>query len=376
MKKLLYICPACFLDHEFGILRGLNKYFDLHWIVIFNNNLNYHYTPNDILDFCTENNISVEIFTQSARARNPNRIISCFRLLQKVKGLKPDLIYVEVFTDPYFLILTRLFLNYKRVVVGVHDVVFHKKFGSIFNKLTDKLCYRLFNNFHVFSNNQKDVLIRKYPNKNVFVARLFLNVFLKDIGLQPDNKDGSPISNKVKFLFFGIVRYNKGLNFLIEAGNKLAKEYNNFKITVAGKCENPDYYTSLVEEQDAFEIKLYQIPEKQVPLLFSQADFLVLPYRDVTQSGPLLIAFRYNVPIIASDFPGFREYITDGREGFLFEPESIDALYECMKKIMQMSREDIGQMKANVAEYVKKEINIDSIVSKYVAFLNKTADNS
>jgi len=200
---------------------------------------------------------------------------------------------------------------------------------------------------------------------------LFLNMFLdKQKGLV-DNQLNHPKSNSVNFLFFGVVRYSKGLDILIKAGNILAKEYANFKIIIAGKCDNPGDYTALIEEHNAFDLKLHQIPEENIPTLFSQADFLILPYRDVTQSGPLLIAFKHSVPVIGSDFPGFREYVINCENGFLFEPENTNALLVCMRKVMQMSPAEIGQMKKKVSEFVENEIKLDRIVGKYISFFNE-----
>ena len=43
----------------------------------------------------------------------------------------------------------------------------------------------------------------------------------------------------------------------------------------------------------------------------------MLPYQDVAQSGPHMIAYNYNLPVIASDIEGFAERVEDGENSFL-----------------------------------------------------------
>jgi len=46
----------------------------------------------------------------------------------------------------------------------------------------------------------------------------------------------------------------------------------------------------------------------------------------VSQSGPTKIAFNYNLPIIASNLPGFSDEILEGVNGYLFEPGNVEDL--------------------------------------------------
>lgn len=59
-----------------------------------------------------------------------------------------------------------------------------------------------------------------------------------------------------------------------------------------------------------------RIDDEEIPELFTKSDYLVLPYEDVAQSGPHMIAYNYNLPVIASDIDGFKERVVDGENGF------------------------------------------------------------
>ncbi len=85
----------------------------------------------------------------------------------------------------------------------------------------------------------------------------------------------------------------------------------------------------------------------------------------------MLIAYNYNVPVIASDFPGFREYIEGGKNGFLFKPENVDSLTKYMEHVLKMSSGEHKKIKENLEQFVENEISLYSIINKYVDFFDK-----
>jgi len=55
-------------------------------------------------------------------------------------------------------------------------------------------------------------------------------------------------------------------------------------------------------------------------LYFKAADVLVLPYKEIFQSGVLFLAYSFGLPVIATDVGSFREDIVEGYTGFLCKP--------------------------------------------------------
>ena len=60
----------------------------------------------------------------------------------------------------------------------------------------------------------------------------------------------------------------------------------------------------------------------EIILYFQEADYLVLPYDESTQSGPLLIAYNYNIPVIASDIELFKTMVCDKQNGSYLKKET------------------------------------------------------
>ena len=62
------------------------------------------------------------------------------------------------------------------------------------------------------------------------------------------------------------------------------------------------------------------IPDEETELYLKGADVLVLPYKDIFQSGVLFLAYSFGLPVVATDVGSFREEIVEGRTGFLCQP--------------------------------------------------------
>ena len=70
--------------------------------------------------------------------------------------------------------------------------------------------------------------------------------------------------------------------------------------------------------------------------LFSAADVVVLPYRNVWQSAVLFQAFSYARSVLASALGGFIETIREGKTGYLFPAGDRNALAQ---RLVELSRD-------------------------------------
>ncbi|MDP4227559.1 MAG: glycosyltransferase family 4 protein, partial [Bacteroidota bacterium] len=326
------------------------------------------YDETDVRQYCHDNQVKTIIYSRKYRRRSPYSLKIDFSIIRSIKAFRPSVIYFETIEDIYLNLLTLLFLKRKQIVVGIHDVQPHPKFIGGFHRLNNLLYFKAFKNYQFFSQTQMELFNKQYSGKNTYLARMLL----KDYGDPPSTKRMNT-NGQFNFLFFGAIRYNKGLEFLIEAAQRLAQTGARFKVTIAGLTDHFDIYERLINQRNLFDLQIRIIPNKEIPRLFSEADYLVLPYRDVTQSGPLLISYRYRVPVIASDFPGFREYIKNGENGFLFEAGNIDALEKCMENVLLMSGKRKAMIKNNLEKFIAGNISEESILLSYSNLFNKIA---
>jgi glycosyltransferase involved in cell wall biosynthesis len=360
MKTIVYISYDFFLDVDYPILPELSKQYELFWIVFTKFSLTPRFTYQEIKEFALKHSILLEIYEINTRFRNPKQLVEKFKFTLWLKKLNADFYYFNSFADPYLPVLVKLFLKKKKVVVAIHDVANHQNTNSISRRLFNAFCFSVFKNYHIFSLHQKEIFLKNHPKKNILLARLCL----KDFGPSKINKTNT----KINFLFFGVIQYYKGVDCLIRATNLLAQDFKNFTVTIAGYCDDFSSYQNLIQNPSFFKLNINVVPSNEIATLFKNADFLVLPYRDVSQSGPLKIAYNYNIPVIASNFPGFNEYIINGVNGYLFEPNNSNALYEVMKSVLCQTSEETDKIKSNLKEFVEQELKLENIIAKYIGF--------
>ena len=140
-------------------------------------------------------------------------------------------------------------------------------------------------------------------------------------------------------LFFGQVDEYKGIETLIDAASLLVKENPAVVLIIAGKPKRHLHYAvqlkskaeKMLPENNVL-FRLQFVPVDEVELYFAAADCLVLPYRRIYQSGVIFLAYRFGLPIIATDVGSFHEDIIDGVTGFICKPDDAEDMAEKLRK--------------------------------------------
>lgn len=144
-------------------------------------------------------------------------------------------------------------------------------------------------------------------------------------------------------LFFGQIKSVKGLDVLLRALRIQCEKKANVHLLVAGKLWKDDFdiYQRIIDDGD-FDGKLTlhvrYIADSEVDVYYSAADCVVLPYRKIYQSGVLLMAMSYGVPVIVSDLGGMLEVVTHRQTGLVFEQGNEQDLAEKIDLLMSNSR--------------------------------------
>jgi glycosyltransferase involved in cell wall biosynthesis len=152
------------------------------------------------------------------------------------------------------------------------------------------------------------------------------------------------------FLFFGQIKQVKGLDIAIRALADLRRSVSNARLLIAGRPWKTKLseYTMLIKELHLENNVIMHsgfIPREKVDLYYYSSDAVLLPYRKIYQSGVLLMAMSYGIPVIASNLPGMRDTILENENGLLFTVDDSHALSQRMLAIIenQYLAERIGQ---------------------------------
>lgn len=153
------------------------------------------------------------------------------------------------------------------------------------------------------------------------------------LGLSPEEKI---------ILFFGQIKEVKGLDILIQSLPEVLKRYPSLKLLIAGKVwkDNLSTYEKIISNYSLRNNVIFHthyIPDNEVSNYYCASDLVVLPYRRIYQSGVLLMAMSYKIPVLASDIPGMTEIIVDGQNGYTFKSEDVEDLSQKIIKIFSNS---------------------------------------
>lgn len=361
--SITWLTGSCFFDVDAPLIPVLQKYYDIHWVIIYHKDS--YFSEEDMYQHIRINNINGKIYKLPKRMRSYSSFQVYREFINYAKKLKTDLYYINFIGIPYLWPL--IFLSsipQKKVIYPCHDFKDHLNVKNRrLYQLTKKFIFKTFKNFQFFSQTQLKLFSQEYHNKKTFYAPLTL----KDFG-SPTSKT-SPL--KTTFLFFGNIRENKGLEILIQASNLLYEKYGNkFVIKICGNCNNWDFYKKYIQYYECLDLQIQNIPNEDIPNLFQSTSYLILPYKDVTQSGPLLIAYNYNIPVIASNHDGFKEYIKHQFNGFIFENNNSYSLFQVMSDILD-DKYNYSTIYNNLSTFIKENVSFDSIIKKYIEGFNQ-----
>ena len=226
----------------------------------------------------------------------------------------------------------------KRIVLTAHNVNAGKRDSkdTWLNRFTLRIQYRLTNHMFVHTEKMKGELLEEFGvhGARVTVIPFGINNAVPNTSLTPaDAKQRLELrKNEKTILFFGRITPYKGLEYLIAAFRQILCLDQNYRLIIAGNPDRCEGYWRAIREEIHDYVKKGQIllkanfiPDDETEVYFKAADVVVLPYRDIYQSGVLFLGHSFGLPVVAADVGSLKDEIVEGKTGFLFRPEdSVD----------------------------------------------------
>ncbi|MBY3184303.1 glycosyltransferase family 4 protein [Rhizobium sp. 25PS6] len=130
----------------------------------------------------------------------------------------------------------------------------------------------------------------------------------------------------LRVLLFGRIFAYKGLEHLIRAEAMLKDLLPNLRITVAGRGDDPWIFQPLMGDAGRYDIRNRFIEDMEVAQLFLDADIVVLPYTEASQSGVLNLAAAFGKPVIVTDVGELRATVLPNGLGMVVPPGDVEQL--------------------------------------------------
>lgn len=247
-------------------------------------------------------------------------------------------------------------------IVAVHDVIPHdgNKAMTLCNFVTSQMA--------------DHVILRNYMYKEVLSKRYRIPIKkITCFELWRDYPKQTPVVHTGVFLCFGRIRRYKGFDKLLQ----IVERTPNIDYRVVGEPDKESM--PLVERLKQYEnvcVVDHEVTDQQMVEEFKNADWLVLPYTEATQSGVITDACRFSRPSIAFNVGAISEQIADQISGFLIPEGDVDAFAKKIEELSCISTEALEGFANAAYEYGYHKYSADVAAEKFLATLEVIGENA
>ena len=314
------------------------------------------------------------------------------RVVGRVGKMKPDVVLLGDVRFPFDLFPLMLLARKARVFAdichNVHPYSAGGKSGGLFDRSAwrgwfYRRIYHLFDVVFVHFQRNRDEFAATFgvaPEKIGVIVHGNEGIF--ELLRAPDVNASTlrrrlGIGDEPVVLFFGTLSRYKGTDILLQAFPRIHRE-TGAKLVLAGY----PFHDFDVDEHRALAAKLgisdsvVWVPEyldsREVAAWMELASVMVLPYRDIYQSGAIHVAQTFGVPIVASAIGAMQDVIEHEESGLLVPPENPDALGDAILRLLQ-DRGLAKRLGARAAEDARGPFSWEAIAATILSALRRAA---
>src|ERR1700722_6064577 len=317
------------------------------------------------------------------------------RLICYAAASKPKLFHILWNNKFEYFDRTLLMLYYrilgKKIVLPAHNVNADRRDSrdSLLNRITLRMQYRLSHQIFVHTEKMKSELIEQFGVRgaSITVIPFGINNAVPNTSLSPSEAKRQLVlgDDQRAILFFGRITPYKGLEYLIAAFRQAVSSCKNYRLIIAGRPDRCELYWNTIRQDIHEEVRTGQIllradfiPDEEAEVYFKAADVLVLPYKDIYQSGVLFTGYNFGLPVIAADVGSMRDEIVEHKTGFVFKPEDPADLARVIEQYFSSDLyTDLSNRRREISDFVTERHSWDIVgqmtASVYAGLLQMTS---
>lgn len=273
---------------------------------------------------------------------------------------------IHFLTAEYVLGYYVFFFSKRKLFYTVHDAIPHYTI-KLSQLLSKKNLYELFflqiptcilqrycDNLVTNSSEQVKYLENKFKNKKVLFHQFPSLVSTKMVN---GTKCCPELINERNYiLYFGTIHPYKGVDLLYQA-YVFNEKVQKYKLVIAGKGNINFNMKGDIADRVILINRFIQ--DDELRFLFENAKCIVYPYRTITQSGVLSLAYYFHTPLLISDLQFFDDSVIEGETALLFEKgEFVDL--SCKLSYL-LENIDLEAMKNAQLEYYKRHFSVEAL---------------
>jgi glycosyltransferase involved in cell wall biosynthesis len=172
---------------------------------------------------------------------------------------------------------------------------------------------------------------------------------------------------KKLFLFVGRLEEEKRASLLIDGVSKLKRE--DVQLAIGGRGTQREKLLHQIQKL-GLQGKVFLlgfVPQEDLPALLNSVDFFCMPSAQELQSIATLEALACGRPVIAANARALPELVHHGKNGYLFEPDNVDSLVNCMRAILDSPQDwqRMGQASLQIAQGHALQKSIERYIELY-----------
>lgn len=270
-----------------------------------------------------------------------NDPITWYEAYRYLKATKPDVIILQWWTSSvahmHLLLKIMGILLKSKIVIEFHEVVDPLEESilpiKLYSQLTGKVLRKNLNAYIVHSTSDKMLVAKRYKIDHHKIHVIPIGLYDHyGKGLETTTaKQKLSIKEDFVILFFGLIRNYKGITFLLSAFEQLPESIaQRSRLLIVGEIweEQEELLNKVRSSRYREKITLINeyVPDDMVPVYFSAADVVVLPYTRSSQSAVAHIAMSFGKPVIVSEVGGLKESMARYDGTFFVPPRDSDAI--------------------------------------------------
>ena len=242
-----------------------------------------------------------------------------------------------------YLVIALMNLKKKPIIIEFHEIVDPLEHGffvlRLYSKIMGTLIRRLATFYIVHSEIDRQLISSHYDIDPGRVRVIPIGIFdqYKKID-KGQAKDQLGIRESNVILFFGLVRPYKGVKYLVEAFENLPPVFiQKSRLLIVGEAWEDQELGKIIERspvQSHITLIDRYIGDSEIPLYFSAADVLAMPYLRASQSGVAHIGMEFGIPIIATRVGGLEESLGKYKGTSFINPMDPDELAKVIEQTL------------------------------------------
>ena len=178
--------------------------------------------------------------------------------------------------------------------------------------------------------------------------------------------------NPIRFNFVGRIVGFKGVGEFLECANRIKAKYANTEFVIYGSYVDDDGgYKEQITELEKQGIVKYGGVQLDMKPYIAKAHAVIHSSYYEGMTNVILEHGAIGRPSIASDIPGCREGVEDGRTGYLFPVQNVDALFQAVERFVLLTHEQKASMGQLAREKMEKEFDRNIVTDTYIEEINR-----